>query len=108
MAGLLKAAGVPADKILCEPQSTNTLENIQNAIGVLGPFDVSDVTIVTDSYHVPRAWLVARFGGLKPRMVAPSLRGTHIPTQIKQHVREAFALPIYALRLGLGRNIRRR
>lgn len=99
MAKLLIADGVPPELILREDRSTNTFQNIAFASQLLDTHSVEHWTIVTDRYHIPRAWLVAQMLGIKAAMAAPSLRGTHIPTQIKQHLREAVALPFYALRL---------
>lgn len=99
MTKLLLESSVPANQILSEDRSTNTFENIQFAQQMLQTHSVTQLTIVTDIYHVPRAWLVARALGLKARMAAPSLRGTHMPTQIKQVLREAAALPVYAVKL---------
>lgn len=65
----------------------------------MGTHTIGRVTIVTDIYHIPRAWLVARHFGLRPVMIAPSLRGTHLSTQIRQSLREALALPVYTIRL---------
>ena len=99
MATLLTAGGVPPEKILREDRSTTTFENIHNALQLLETHKVTQITIVTDRYHLPRAWLVARFAGVRPLLAAPSLKGTHFPTQFKQVLREAAALPLYALRL---------
>lgn len=99
MAQVLQARGVPSSQIICENKSTTTFENIHNARQLLAGHSIGVLTIVTDSYHCPRAWMVARALGLRPKMSCPSLKGTHMPTQIKQHLREAGAIPFYALKL---------
>jgi len=92
-------AGVPANQVWQEDQSTTTFENVRYAARLFDNRNVTKVTIVTDRYHLPRAWMVARTFGLRPHLSAPSLRGTHLPTQLKQHLREAGAIPLYALKL---------
>jgi uncharacterized SAM-binding protein YcdF (DUF218 family) len=99
MTKLLIDDGVPPELILREDRSTNTFENIANAVALLETHSVTQMTIVTDAYHLPRAWLLARHFGIKPKLAAPSLKGTHIPTQFKQSLREVFAFSIYAIRL---------
>ncbi len=99
MARLLVDAGVPPAKVILEDQSTTTLENLRFARTILGGYDCAAVTIVTDGYHGPRAWLVASALGLRARISAPGLKGSHLPTQAKQYGREVLALPAYALRL---------
>lgn len=92
MASLLTEAGVPKIAILPEDRSTTTLENIRNACPLLpGPH----VTIVTDRYHARRAAMVARHFRLRAEISCPEL--PHIP--VRQHLREALALPAYAIKL---------
>ena len=99
MATLFLDAGIPKKQIQQEDQSKTTFENIRNAVHLMGLDHTINITIVTDRYHLPRAWMVARTFGLRPALSAPSLRGTHVPTQIKQHLREAGAIPLYAFKL---------
>lgn len=90
MRDVLVAAGVPADCIGLEDQSTNTLENIRNALPLLpGPFcRARNVLIVTDWYHAPRARLIARRLGLSPRTSSPPLAGARLGQQIRSGLRE--------------------
>ncbi|WP_108385075.1 YdcF family protein [Yoonia sediminilitoris] len=98
MRTLLLNAGVSADAIILEDQSTTTLENIRNARPLLpGP----NVIIVTDHYHGRRALMVARHLRLNARVSAPK----HPHPPIKHQIRETLARLAYAYKLrGLGRN----
>lgn len=55
----LMARGVPAEAIIAETQSTDTRENLVNALSLL-PGDAGRVTLVTSDYHLPRALAIAR------------------------------------------------
>lgn len=97
MQQLLIYDGVPPGCITPEDQSTTTLENIRNAKRLL---QGHQVVIVTDSYHARRARMVATHFGLTATINSPKPTRRHI----KQHIREALALPAYALKLrGLNR-----
>lgn len=96
MVEILIDAGVPISDIRQEDASTNTAENIANALPLL---DTQDVLIITDWYHAPRARLVARRAGLQARSSAPSLRGARLWPQIKGACREVPAYVAYLLRV---------
>jgi uncharacterized SAM-binding protein YcdF (DUF218 family) len=53
--------GVPADAIVSEGNSLNTLENIRNVRAMVGD---GRVALVTSAYHMPRALKIARQGNL--------------------------------------------
>jgi uncharacterized SAM-binding protein YcdF (DUF218 family) len=53
--------GVPADAIVSEGNSMNTLENIRNVRAMVGD---ARVALVTSAYHMPRALKIARQGNL--------------------------------------------
>ncbi len=96
---ILKTQGVPCSAILHEDRSTTTLENIRFSLPLLRQIEARQVAIVTDATHGPRAARVARHFGLKPRVFATSLRGSHTRTVLRQAVRELGAYPLYVLRL---------
>ncbi len=101
MRDLLLEYGVPEAAISLEPVSTNTLENIQFGKELL--FSES-VTIVTDWFHAPRAKLIAKSLGLKPRMRCLPVERSSIFVRFRAALREVVAIPIYRHRLRkLGR-----
>lgn len=86
MAAMLRAAGVPDAAIRLEDTSTNTVENIRNAVALLG--SKRDVLIVSDAYHLPRARLIARREGLRVSVSAPPLKGARLWPHVKGGLRE--------------------
>jgi uncharacterized SAM-binding protein YcdF (DUF218 family) len=94
MRDLLSAAGVPDDRITPEARSTTTEENISFALPILRALGETEVLIVTDWYHAPRARLVARRLGLEPRTLSPGLKGARLRVHVRQGLRE---IPAYAL-----------
>ncbi|APX23555.1 hypothetical protein GCM10011326_37210 [Salipiger profundus] len=91
-------AGVPAERLLCEPQSTTTEENIRFALPLLARLCSRRVVLVSDAYHLPRAWLVARRSGLAATGAAPPLAGAKASAQIRAALREVPAFVWYWLR----------
>lgn len=71
MAEVLRGAGVPDSAIRLEDTSTNTAQNIRNALPILRLLGEDDVVIVSDAYHLPRARLIARREGLRVAVSAP-------------------------------------
>ncbi len=63
MAGYLTEKGVPADKIILEDKSTNTNENLEFSIELIGNKDAR-VAIVTNNFHIFRAVGIAKAKGL--------------------------------------------
>ena len=53
--------GVPAEAIVAEGRSLNTLDNIRNARAMVGD---ARVALVTSAFHMPRALKIARQGNL--------------------------------------------
>lgn len=101
IAAILRARGIPDEAILLEDRSATTWENIAFALPLLGRLGARAVTIVTDGYHAPRARMVARHHGLAAASDCPP-RGAASPgRRARAWLREAAALPVYALRLRL-------
>jgi vancomycin permeability regulator SanA len=96
MQDILLGAGVPMDAMVLEDQSTTTGENIRFAQNLI---DETDVVIITDWYHAPRAKLIARRAGLHATSSSPSLRGAKFWLQTKSALREIPAYIAYAIRL---------
>ena len=105
MADLLRATGVPARNILCEHQARSTLENALFSAEILKAHGLSDVTLVTDSYHALRSRMCFARLGVSVRCLSAS---PHAPrprasVHLKHWAREAVALPAYAVKLALFR-----
>ena len=92
IADLLQSVGVPASQILREDQSHSTLENIRNALPWLAGLNCTDVILITDAYHAPRARLIARRLGLIAVSSSPPLAGTSVKQFVKSALRE---IPAY-------------
>jgi uncharacterized SAM-binding protein YcdF (DUF218 family) len=86
MADILRAEGVPDAVIRPEAASTNTAQNIRNALVLLD--SETRVILVSDAYHLPRARLIARRAGLDVTTSAPPLKGARPWPQIKGWLRE--------------------
>jgi uncharacterized SAM-binding protein YcdF (DUF218 family) len=95
MHDILVAQGVPKAAILQEDRSNTTAENLRNALPLLHG---DDVIIVSDSYHLPRALLMARRLGMQARGNAPPWQGARRGQQIKSTLREIPAYILYWLR----------
>lgn len=103
MAAILTASGVPAAAIELEERSTSTFENIGFAMPILDRLEAREVTIVTDGYHAPRARMVARHHGLRAVSDSPPAADVPMGRRARSWLREAAALPVYAVRLRLDR-----
>jgi len=101
MKRLLVEAGVSEEVIHPEARSTSTATNIAFARPILETLGVSEVLIVSDAYHLPRARLLGRRAGLKVQTASPPLRGARPATFIRGALRE---IPAYlAALLGVER-----
>ncbi len=61
MRQFLMDLGVPADAIVSEAKSNNTIENIRNVRAIVGN---GRVALITSAYHMPRALQLAALAGL--------------------------------------------
>lgn len=96
IASLCRDAGVTA--VSEEAASTTTLENLSLAKPILARLGTTRVIIVTDWYHAPRAWVLARGLGLQASISCPSLSQTTWSGQLKPALREIAALPVALIR----------
>ena len=71
MRDLLIARGVPAEKIRLEDRSRITIENVRNAVALLG--EGKRVALVTSDYHVRRSVLTAMRAGFRAKGYAAVL-----------------------------------
>jgi uncharacterized SAM-binding protein YcdF (DUF218 family) len=97
---LLLDNGVPEAALHMEDRSHNTHENILFALPILAGLEATSVVIVTDATHAPRARLIARRLGLRATSSTPPLLQGHLPTTLRQGLREipATALALWRLR----------
>ena len=63
MAAYLLARGIPAERIILEPNATTTVENIRYSMAFLNP-ETDRVGIVTNNFHVFRGTRIARTCGI--------------------------------------------
>ena len=57
---LVEDMGIDADRIYTDPKSSNTIENIKNALAIMEEEGISDYTIVSvsNAFHIPRIKLI--------------------------------------------------
>lgn len=90
---LAVAMGVPEAALRVEDQSRNTVENIALARPIID----GAVILVSNRWHLPRAWLIARLLGWRARVSGP--RGTAPwPRTARAILREIVAIPLTILR----------
>lgn len=99
MRDMLMAHGVPAARIVEENRSTTTFENIAFATAILRDHGVTEVLVVSDRYHGPRALMVARALGLSARFSGPPTPRPLTARYARALTRETFAIIGYRLRL---------
>lgn len=102
MAGVLIEEGVPDRMILRERRSATTFENLAFACPMLAECAVSEIVLVSDGYHLPRARMVARHLGLRATAAPAPWSGRGPLTRARLIAREMLALISYAVRLRLG------
>jgi len=93
----LTAAGIPAERILMEDQSHNTVQNLRYTLALLkekGQEDKLDqVLVVSNGFHLTRVRML--FGRVwegeytLSTLAAPS---SHVPSRLKMYIREPLAL----------------
>ena len=96
MARLLRACGVDAAAILCEPTGTDTVSSVR-AVRRLLRGRRAPVYAATSAYHLPRCLLLLRLAGLPARPCptpGPAARG--LRRRWYWRLREGLALPVDA------------
>lgn len=91
-ADLARAADVPDSALILEDRSTNTHANIANALALLPASE--PIMLVSDSYHLPRAWLIARALGRRVTLSACARGTAPLPKYLWMWAREALATPL--------------
>ncbi len=82
----LSRKGIPQDRILTDPESYDTRQNLRNAQALLSDFpDIGRVLIVTSDYHLPRAMAIAGDLGLRTEGLGSPCKSEY---WLKNHLRE--------------------
>ena len=96
MRDYLVERGVPAEQILLEERSTNTLENILYSLDVLAEhgYDVTaDIAVVSNGFHLARVRMIwGRVCGGTYSLSTLAAQSSHMPSRLKMYVREPLAL----------------
>ncbi len=83
--------GVAPERILCEEESTSTLENLANAWALMQRNGLTRAILVSDPLHLARAELLARRLGMTVAISAtPSTRFRTLATQAPFLLRECY------------------
>ncbi|MEG2251701.1 MAG: YdcF family protein [Clostridia bacterium] len=90
MRELLIADGLAPTRVISEPHSMDTKENIRNAWTILQKRGCQRPLVITSDYHLPRALAIARDAGLDPQGLG-SLCRPEWNFWLKNHMREALA-----------------
>ncbi|SDD94377.1 YdcF family protein [Rhodospira trueperi] len=103
MADLAIREGVAPEALILEPRSRDTFGNARHSLALLEGRAIRQIRLVTDRPHLRRAlWCFRRVG--RARGLAVDIAGAGVPIPDRRvaalaHVREVFALLIYAARL---------
>ena len=99
MADAARAAGAPTSAVIVETEAKSTLQNADLSLRLL-PEGADHVIVVSDAYHLPRAWIIFRLMGFD-EVVLRRVPAEHqvAPPGMRIYAREAFALWFNAGRL---------
>lgn len=89
----LRARGVPDSAILKEVQGASTYESLAASAQFLKTKGVSEVVLVSDSYHNERLLAIAREVGLHAH-VSPAPDGLSATTRLRYYLRESVAVSV--------------
>jgi uncharacterized SAM-binding protein YcdF (DUF218 family) len=95
----MERANIPAAAILVEGKGITTRESMNSAAGLMRERGLTSAIIVSDSYHLLRAGLLARRAGIKSyRAAAPNSPIDRAPAQRWRYVmRESLLYPATAV-----------
>lgn len=102
MARWLIEHGVPAERIVEEPQATSTNENLENSRALFP--DASRLVVVTNGFHVARTRVWAAHLGVPITVVAAP---TPKKSRLKNYARELIAVPHSVARVVWRKLVRR-
>lgn len=93
MADVAIAAGVPPDAITVEDASRSTLQNALLSRPMLPPATTGPIILVSDGYHLARAWAIFRWVGYHQVAVsaATSFGDGTMRTKLRRVARESLA-----------------
>ena len=102
MRGLLEAAGVRSERIICEDRSTSTLGSVVHCAAIIRErFQHPRVLVSTDLYHRARAAWLFRLMGI--RVETPRIPGGFSAIYLRRWIyyvaRELIAIPVDTLLL---------
>ena len=96
MRDYLTERGFPAEQILLEEQSFNTLQNLRFSMELLEAegYDVTgEVAVVSNGFHLARVRLLwKRLCGSNEGLTTLAAPSSHAPSRLKMYVREPLAL----------------
>ena len=92
------ADGVPADAVVAEPRAGSTLQNALFTAALPAIDPASPILLVTERFHLPRAWASFRWAGFTDIILLPA----DPPSARLDHViaAEAIKWPLNVLRAG--------
>lgn len=102
MARVAVEAGVPATSIVTEPRSISTWENAEFSSSLIRQYNWRSACIVSDSFHLPRAYLVFR---RTPLETIHLVSAGPVPISLAVHMwmREMIGIAWYLVRLVITR-----
>jgi uncharacterized SAM-binding protein YcdF (DUF218 family) len=100
MAATARDAGVPEDAIRVDADAQSTLQNAAFAQALL-PMDARHLIVVSDAFHLPRAWVIFRVLGTPQVDLHATERDLRAPlgTRIQWNLREAVVVWVNVGRL---------
>ena len=108
MRELAVTAGLPAERLLTEPQARSTWDNARYTADLMAARGWSSALVVTDFLHLPRSLFAFRSAGLRAR--GSGARGSwsaqRIAGRLSQVLYEASALVWYALSVPVRKRLR--
>lgn len=104
MAAALKGQGIPADRLVLDEASRDTLQSVLETVRFLRTQGLGHAIVCSDRYHVPRIRLLLAALGVRTVAgpMAPGRGGTRRSYWLKMTLREALAIP-YDLAIVLAR-----
>ncbi len=102
-ARMLIDAGIGPARILIEDQSRNTFENLVNVQSLLAAkgLPATNLTLISDAYHLPRARVIARLLGLRVKTLPARRPDVRLLKRAHMTLRECASIPLSAARVQL-------